>query len=434
MSAIQRPRRATLPLFVGFVAIVSMIGVMGVWSFSTEIDGAIVAQGAMQVDSDQQVIQHPDGGVVSEILVREGDFASVGDVLVRFDGTYLTSELAVVEGQLSEIFARRCRLVAERDTAGKLVCGDWPDFETVSMQSLSSLITGQAKLFEARRTSLEQEWRQLDEQQMQVRQQIEGTEAQLISLLRQLELIDDEMSDVAKLFESGLVKRRRLLDLNREDVRLQGEIGNLNSQIAEARSRIASLKIEQLRLLERRREDAIVRLRDLNYSAIEFEERRIRLSAQISKLEVRAPVAGIVFDTRVLALQSVVRPAEAMMYIVPPERPLQVSARILPTDVDQIYAGQPATMIFSAFNRRTTPDVSGTVLRVSPDIQWDDASGASFYQATVVLDEEAVGSTEQLTFLPGMPVEVFLRTGKRTPISYLTEPVAHYFKRAFREE
>ncbi len=434
MSRTPKTWSAKFPLTVGFAAVLLMLGGLGAWSVGTEIAGAVVAPGTVQVESDRQVVQHPDGGVVGEILARDGDSVAAGDVLVRLDGTFLKSELAVIEGQLAEIFVRRARLIAERDDAQAPDYSDAPQFTTLEGPALQTLIDGQTNLFRARATSLDQEARQLGEQQAQIERQIEGTEAQLAALSRQLDLISQELTDVQSLFDRGLVQGTRLLELQREEARLLGEIGNLTSRIAESRTRISGLAIETLKLKDRRREDAITRLRDIGYSGIELEERRISLSERIARLDVRAPVAGVVFDSRVFAVQSVVQPAEAMMFLVPGDQPLQVSARIDPIDVDQVFAGQDVALMFTTFNRRTTPEVPGRVIRVSADAETDEVTGMPFYQAILIPDADAMAALPDLTLLPGMPVEAFLKTEDRTPMSYLTQPLTVYFQRAFREE
>jgi len=434
MSAPLKTWSARFPLVVGFAAVLLLLGGFGAWSVGVQIAGAIVAPGTVQVESERQVVQHPDGGVVGEILARDGDAVEAGDVLIRLDGTFLRSELAVVERQIAEIFARRVRLDAERDGADTLEFGRLPEFSLIAPDVLEEQIEGQRSLFEARRTSLGQERKQLAEQQQQIRRQIEGTEAQLSALERQLALIERELGDVQTLFDQGLVQIQRLLELQREEARLHGEIGRLISSIAEAETRITELEIQSLRLVDGRREEAITRLRDLQYSEIELEERRISLMERQARLDVRAPVSGLVFGSRVFAVQSVVQAAEPMLYIVPGDQPLHVSARIEPRDIEQVYAGQDVTLMFTTFNQRTMPEVSGIVQRVSADAEADETTGQTFYEAILIPDEASLTAMPSVTLLPGMPVEAFLKTDDRTPLSYLTQPLAVYFNRAFREE
>jgi HlyD family secretion protein len=423
-----------MPMAVGFTAIVLLLGGFGAWSVGTEIAGAVVAPGTVEVQSERQVIQHPDGGVVGRILARDGDTVEAGDILLQLDGTFLRSELAIVESQLAEIFARNARLEAERDAAETPDFSERPDFETVSDAALDEQIEGQRNLFDARRVSIAQERRQLAEQQVQIERQIEGMEAQLEALERQRSLMSDEIANVQSLFDRGLVQGPRLSELLREDARLQGEIGNLTALVAEAGTRISGLAIESLRLADRRREEAITELRDLGFSRIELQERRLSLLEQIARLDVRAPVSGVIFASMVVAERSVVQAAEPMMFIVPGDQPLQVSARIDPIDVDQVFPGQGVSLMFTTFDSRTTPEIPGAVLRVSADAQTDEATGLTYYQAVVIPDEASLAGMPELALRPGMPVETFLRTQDRTPLSYLTRPLTVYFQRAFRED
>jgi HlyD family secretion protein len=425
---------AALPVTVGFVAITLLVGSLGAWSIATQIAGAVVAPGVVEVESDLQVIQHPDGGVVGEILAWDGDTVAAGDILLRLDGTFLRSELAIVESQLLEIFARKARLAAERD--GK----DAPDFSgaksyaSIEPSAVAEQIEGQRSLFHVRRTTLDQRARLLAEQQVQIEQQIDGIRAQLTGLDKQLDLLRQELEDVQSLFDRQLVQVARLLELKRAEARLEGEIGSLVANVAEARTRISTLEIERLGLYEQRREEAISRLRDLRFNEVELEERRLGLLERLSRLDVRAPVAGTVFGSTVFAVQSVIRSADPMMYLVPGDQPLQVSARIDPVHIEQVFPGQDASLMFTTFNSRTTPSVPGQIVRLSADAEVDEATGIAFYEAVIRPDETALAALEHVTLLPGMPVEAFLKTEDRTPLSYLTQPLLVYFNRAFRED
>ena len=370
----------------------------------------------------------------AEIFARDGDSVAAGEILVRLDDTFLKNELSIVESQLLEIYARMSRLEAERDGSETVTFENTPDLLLVSDESEQAQFDGQIRLFEARRTSLSQNAQQITEQQTQVGQQIEGVEAQLKSLDMQLGLIEQELTDVEELFNKGLTQATRLLELQRTKARLEGEIGSLTARAAEARTEISALEIQRLNLFDQRREEAITRLRDLSYNELELKERRLGLLERLSRLDVKAPVDGTVFGSTVSTLQAVVRAADPMMYIVPGDQPLQVSARIAPTDIEQVYAGQDVSLMFTTFSRRTTPEVAGKVVRVAADAARDDATGETFYEAVLLPDPAALSELENVSLLPGMPAEAFLKTEDRTPLSYLTQPLTVYFQRAFREE
>ncbi|SIO59987.1 HlyD family secretion protein [Rhodovulum sp. ES.010] len=425
---------ARLPLVVGAVAILLLVGGLGVWSIATNIAGAVVATGTVKVESERQVVQHPDGGVVGEILAKDGDEVKAGDVLLRLDGTFLRSELAIVERQLFEIEVRKARLMAERDGVETLDIGEVSGFDNLDPDWIRGQIEGQKSLFVARRAALAQELEQIDEQKTQIENQIEGSKAQIAALERQLGLVERELTDKETLFAQNLVPVGQVLALQRDEAGLEGDIGRLTSQVAESRARISELSVQALRLAESRREEAITQLRDLQYSEIELEERRLSLIEQLSRLDVRSPTDGVVFGSSIFAVRAVVQPAEPMMYVVPGGQALLVSARIETTDIDQVFPGQPVFLRLTTFDARTTPEVPGEVLRISADALTDEATKQTYYEAVILPDTSVLEDMPGVELLPGMPAEAFLRTRDRTPLSYLLRPIAVYFERAFREE
>jgi HlyD family secretion protein len=352
---------------------------------------------------------------------------------VRLDGTYLRSELAIVERQLMEIAARKGRLVAERDD---LDSPDFPGLEAfagLDPDWVAGQIEGQKSLFASRKAARAQEKEQLREQTVQIENQIKGTHAQIAALDEQSRLIAKELEDKQTLLAQNLVQAGQVLALQREQARLDGDIGRLVSQVAELKARVSELSVEMLRLDEKRREDAITRLRDLQYSEIELQERRLSLTEKLSRLDVKSPVDGVVFGSKVFAVNSVIQAAEPMMYVVPGGQPLLVSAKIQPTDIDQVFPGQPVSLKLTTYDSRTTPNVDGSVLRVSADALQDEATRAHYYEAVILPDMNEVKALPGVELLPGMPVEAFLRTRARTPLSYLLHPLSVYFDRAFRE-
>lgn len=425
--------RARFPIAVGLLALVALLGGIGYWSVTARIAGAIVSSGMIQVESNRQVIQHPDGGVVGEIRAKDGDVVAAGDVLIRFDDTLLRSELAIVEGQLDEILARKARFEAERDEGATVVFPQELLERAALRPDVISQMEGQERLFETRIEALGRESEQLDEQVEQIENQIRGAQAQIDALAIQLDLISTELRDQQELLDKGLTQASRVSTLRREEAQLKGEIGKLDSDIARARGQIASIRIEQLKLMTQRREDAISTLRDLQFREIELREQRLSLLETLSRMEVRAPVGGVVYGSQVFAIQSVVQPAQPIMYLIPQDQPLIVSARIESIHIDQVFVGQPASLRFTAFDQRRTPEIMGHVSKLSADVFTDEATGISFYQAELLPDEGEIAKLEGQELLPGMPVEAFIKTGERSPLTYLVKPLTDYFNRAFRE-
>ena len=424
---------ARLPLFIGFLALGLLVGGIGVWSVRTQIAGAVIASGMIVVESNRQVVQHAEGGVVGQILARDGDHVEAGALLIQLDGTLLQSEHSVVETQLVEIRARRARLEAERDKKGVIVFPETLLARAKSDPEVAEQIEGQRNLFAARNTSMVKELGQIDERIMQTTNQIQGADAQLTALAIQEELIGQELEDQETLLEKGLVQVQRVSALRREAARLQGEIGRLTADVAQFKGQIAAFEIEKLRLGDARREEAIVTLRDIQFRELELSEQLVGLNERLSRLEVRAPVSGIVYGTTVFAVKSVVQSAEPLMYVIPQDQPLVVAARVEAIHVDQIHVGQEATLRFTAFNQRLTPEITGQVTDVSADVFQDEVTGLNFYRVELIPLSSEFSKLEDQELLPGMPVEAYLKTADRTPLSYLTKPVTDYFERALRE-
>lgn len=425
---------ARRPLTLGLLVLVILIGGFGGWSMFTRLSGAVIASGQIEVEQNRQVVQHLDGGIVEEILVDEGEEVEAGDPLIRLDGTLIASELAIVEGQLYELMARRGRLEAEQNDADSI---DF-DLEVLAVAAengdIAELIAGQERLFEARKETLESETEQLTKRRQQIENQIEGIEAQQEALGRQQELMQEELADQQRLRDQGLAQKSRVLALQREDARLSGTLGELQASKAEGLGRITELDIQILSLGTARREEAITRLRDLQYREYELAEQRRALLERIDRLDIRAPTAGIVYGLSVFAPRSVIRAADPVLYIIPQDRPLLIASRVQITDIDQVYPGQEVALRFSALDMRTTPELFGTISQISADAFADDRTGESYYRTEILLREgEAEKLPEGSVLLPGMPVEAFIRTRDQTPMAYLLKPLTDYFARAFRE-
>lgn len=423
---------AVKPMLTGAIAIAVLVGGFGTWAMESEITGAIIAFGRIEVDQNRQVVQHLDGGVVSEILVKEGDTVTEGQMLVRLDAETLQSELAVVEGQLFEVLARRARFEAERDNAETLI------FEPLLRDSANpiapGLMEGQIRLFEARIDSETQEKSQLARRREQIGNQIDGIDAQQVALGTQLDLITEELVNQQSLLDRGLAQASNVLALQRQQASLLGQSGELTASRAEAEGRQTELDIEILRIDTTRREDANTRLRDLQFNEIELSEKRRALMNRLERLDIRAPVSGIVYGMAVFTPRAVIRAAEPVLYLVPQDRPLVIATQVPPNNIDSVFVGQTVSVRFSAFDQRVTPELFGQVTQVSADAFTDQGSQVSYYRAEIQLNEgEMDRLPANLTLIPGMPVEAFISTDARSPMAYLLKPLSDYFTKAFRE-
>lgn len=421
-------------LALGLGGLALLILGFGGWASFSEISGAVIAPGQIEVDQNRQVVQHPDGGVVAQILAQEGDSVRQGQLLIQLDATRLGSELAIVEGQLFELMARRGRLEAERDDKPEPVYDALLRDSAAGNEDAAVLMAGQSQLLAARRASRAQEVAQLAKRRSQIDTQITGISAQSQALGQQLELIEQELKDQQTLLDRGLAQAGRVLALRREQARLSGQLGELTAQRALAQERATEIDLEVIKLRTQQREEAINRLRDLQFRELELAEQRRALLDQRDRLAIRAPASGIIYGLQVTTPRSVIRAAEPVMFIIPQDRPLVIAARVDPIHIDKITLGQPVNLRFSALDQRTTPELTGEVAKVSPDAFVDQARGLSYYRAEITLPEaEQAKLPENIRLLPGMPVEAFIRTGERTPLAYLTKPLTDYFSKAFRD-
>lgn len=423
----------TFPILIGFSALAVLVGGVAAWGTHARIAGAVISSGMIQVESNRQVLQHPDGGVVGEILVRDGDSVKAGDIVLSLDDTSLKSELSIADNELSEINARIARLIAERDGLEHIQFSIKQQDDARTEGKVAEILAGQSRLFVARRTALHQHVRQIQEQIAQTKNQIHGEQSQLDAITEQQRLIAEELTRNVGLYEKNLVPLRVVNSLQQKDAQLRGDIGKLTANMARLNGQIAGYKIEILRLKSARSEEAISTLRDLKYRALELTERKRGLLDALDKMDVKTPVSGVIYGSRVFAIQSVVSPAEPIMYVIPQDQPLVVSARVEAIHIDQVHLGQEVSLRFTAFDQRTSPEIEGIVSKLSADVFQDERSGQNFYHAEFVPKSDELSKLEDQELLPGMPVEAFVKTGDRTPLSYLAKPLLDYFQRAFRE-
>lgn len=419
----------------GMITLALLVGGVGGWSALAQLAGAVIASGELRKESNRQVVQHPEGGIVAEILVKDGDDVAAGDVLLRLDETRPRAELAIIDVQLDEAITTIARLSAERDGERSMPLPPELRDRLMGDADLASVVEGQRKLFQARLDSIEAEKAQLSSRIEQIERRIEGATQQIAAQKVQSELITVEITAQQTLFDKGLATAAPLSALKREAARLEGEIAGLKAEIAEAESEIAATQVALLKLDGDRREEAIDGLRSLHAEVAELKQQRIAIADQLTRTDIRAPRSGIVHALAVHARESVIQPAEPLLYIVPEDEALIVAVEVTPNEIDSVHLGQEVDVRFPALNARTTPSISGHVQNISADRRVDDQSGESFYAIEIGLDEsELVEAIDMAELLPGMPVEAFLQTEVRTPISYLTKPLTDQVARAMREE
>jgi HlyD family type I secretion membrane fusion protein len=419
---------------LGILSLVILVGGLGSWAVTAQLSGAVISQGSVRVEQNRQVVQHPDGGVVDEVLIVDGDFVEEGALLIRLDSSELVAERQVVDGQLAEALARLGRFSAERDNATTITFDPLLQELKSSEIDIDELIEGQKRLFEARRVNFETRVGRLQERVGQVESQIDGIEAQQAALVEQLALIAEELENQNSLLAQGLTQATRVLNLRREQSRLQGQAGSLAAQKALAEGQITELDLEVLNQGSTLREEAIAAVRDTSVRVLELRERRRIIMQRLSRLEIRAPVSGVIFGLSVFGRRAVIRSAEPLLYLVPQDQPLVISAKVQPRDIDQVRFDQDVAIKLSGFNQRTTPTLYGRVIAISADSFIDEVSGQPYYAVNIRLKPGEVSRLGGDAFLlPGMLVEVFFATDSRTLMAYLLQPITDYVDRAFRD-
>ncbi len=427
-------RRSMRHALLGGAATACMLvfGVGG-WAATAQLAGAVIAPGTVVVDTNVKKVQHPTGGIVSELLVREGQVVQAGDVVVRLDDTITRANLGVVRKSLDELEARQARLEAERDGLGEIA---FPGELLTRMDhpDVARAVGGERRLLELRRTSRAGQTMQLRERIGQLREEIQGMSMQLAAKARESELIAIELDGVRDLYRKNLVTLQRVTALERDAARITGERGQLTAAQAQAKGRISEIELQILNIDNELRSEVARELRDVQAKIVELVERRVAAEDGLKRVDIRAPQTGAVHQLAVHTVGGVVTPGEALMLIVPRSDELTVEARVMPQDIDQVRVGQAAVLRLSAFNQRTTPEIGGEVSRVSADISTDQRTGMSFYTIRVALPPAELAKLGGLKLAPGMPVEAFVRTGDRTALTYFTKPLMDGINRAFREE
>ena len=419
-------------LRAGLAGVIVFAGGVGSWAATTELAGAVIGSGMLVVDSYTKKVQHPTGGVVGELNVREGAKVKAGAVLVRLDETVTRANLLIVVKSLDEQAARQTRLEAERDGEERL---DFPAQLTAraSDPDVARVIAGEGKLFELRRTARAGKKAQLNERIGQLLEQIGGLEEQIQAKDRETTFIDQELVGVRELWSKHLVQISRVTALERDAARLHGERGALVAATAEAKGRITETTLQIMQIDQDLRSEVGRELADIRAKTSELVEKRVAAEDQLKRIDIRAPQDGTVHQLALHTVGGVITAGEPIMLIVPAHDSLVVEVRIAPHEIDRVSVGQPVLLRFTAFNQRTTPQLNGEVSQVSADVAVDQKSGASFYVARIAVPETEIARLGDVKLIAGMPAEAFIQTGQRTVMSYLVKPFSDQLMRAWRE-
>ena len=404
---------------------------LGGWAATAEFSGAVIAPGLLVVESNVKKVQHPTGGVVGELRVRDGDQVKAGDIVLRLDETVTRANFAIINKSLDEMSVRRVRLSAEQDDSPHL---HYPRELEQRAEELGALMADEQKLFDLRASARLGQKKQLRERIEQSREQILGMADQIKAKQREITLIAQELEGVHELFTKNLISITRLTALERDAARLEGERGALVSSVAQVKGRIFETELQILQVDQDMRADVGRELADIRSKISELSEKRVAAEDQLKRVDIRAPQDGVVHQLAVHTVGGVINPSEPAMLIVPNQDALRVEVRIAPQDIDHVHVGQKARLRFTAFNQRTTPEIDGEVSTVSADITTDPKTGFSFYTVRINLSTDELARMGGLRLTAGMPVESFIQTQPRTVMTFLTKPLTDQIMRTFREQ
>jgi membrane fusion protein, type I secretion system len=427
------PRSISRHTLAGLVIVIVLAGGVGGWAGTMTLSGALIAQGSVVVDSNVKKVQHPTGGIVGELRVRDGDRVKQGDIVVRLDDTVTRANLAIVTKGLDELYARKARLESERDGASAV---KFPAdlLARTKDPDIASIVNGERRLFDLRYTARTGQKAQLRQRIEQLNEEVRGLKAQHVSKEKETKLIDREKEGVYDLWRQKLVPLTKLTELERAAARLEGEAAQLIAQTAQAAGKISETELQIIQIDRDLSSEVAKETREIDGKIGEFVERKVTAEDQLKRIEIRSPQDGMVFQSNVHTVGGVITAGDAMMMIVPDADNLTVEAKVNPQDIDQVRTGQVALLRLSAFNQRTTPEIYGTVTRISADASTDQRTGQTYYTVRIGMPADEVAKLGDVRMVPGMPVEAFVQTGDRTMISYLVKPLHDQLMRMFREK
>ena len=426
-------RSIQVHLVIGLAVVVVLAGGLGGWASTAEISGALIAPGQIVVETNVKKVQHPTGGVVGELLTRDGDKVRAGQIVVRLDDTVTKANLAIVTKNLDAALARAARLQAEQRGLDRIT---FPPQLTdrVRDPDVATVMASESKLFEVRVNGRAGQKAQLRERVTQLNEEIGGLQAQEKAKDEEIVLVQKELEGVRDLYNKRLIQISRLTTLERDSARLNGERAQYIASRAQAKGKITETELQIIQVDKDVVSEVSKDLRETNDKIGEFVERKVTAEDQLRRVDIRAPQDGIVEQTSVHTVGGVITAGDTIMLIVPQTDDLQVEAKVNPQDIDKLQIGQKTLLRLSAFNQRTTPELNGTVSRVSPDVTTEQRTGQTYYTIRVSMPPEEIARLGEAKLIPGMPVEAFVQTGDRTMMSYLMKPLHDQLMRAFREK
>jgi len=422
------PAAIGMPVRMGVIILLAFFGILTLWSVSADIAGAVLAQGVVVPEARRKTIQHLTGGIVREILVREGQSVQEGQPLVRLDEVQTQASVEVYRNQYVTAKAQEARLLAEQRGLAAI-----PDVPELSELQGRTTLDEERRVFAARKTAFEGEVGLLKERASQLQQEIAGHENLKAANARQLELIEQELEGLRQLHQQGFAPKTKVLQYERTQAGLRGDVGFRESEIARARQRIGETRAEMAQLERRRQDDISRELRDAQTRIADAEPRLVAARQAMRQTTINAPVGGWVLNLTANTVGGVVEPGKPIMDLVPDDSPIIVQAQIQPTDIDAVMVGLAAKIHLLNKGLGTEDPLDGVVTVVSADRLVEPRAGVAYYQAEIEIDKASLNRPGVPKIIPGFPVQVIIPTTPRTLFSYLMDPLTQRFRSALRE-
>ncbi|MEP3276704.1 MAG: HlyD family type I secretion periplasmic adaptor subunit [Stappiaceae bacterium] len=420
-------------ILLGLTVFSAFAGGSVYWASTAQLDGAVIAPASFVVDGNRKTVQHLDGGIVSDLLVREGDYVAANQVLLRMDSTESDVNVNVLGNQLSELYVRRARLLAEvqnKETFHYDFATASPELE-ISPENQQALLSVQKNLFNAQLQARHSEEQVIAQRIIRFNEEIEGLELQRAANDRQMEIAATELIAFEELRAKGLTPLSRVNGIKREMERLRGADAQFTTLQARAANQIEELKLGQVGQERLRREAVTTELAAIETQISSIGPQHQGARAKRKRIAVIAPVSGRIVDMKIYTKGGVIKPGEPILDIVPATDDLIIEARVETADIEKLHVGQSTRVRLTGFDQAKIPEAVGEIVDLSADSLTDERSGKSFYTARVQLDAEQPAPIRALNFVPGMPADVFVNTGSRTAISYLMQPLNDRLVRTF---
>lgn len=421
------------PLIWGFLIFMVLFVGIGAWLVLAQLSGAVIASGTVSVLGKPKTLQHLDGGIVTEIAIQNGDFVTEGDLLIRLDDTVLLSNLEIYESRLQEALAKRDRLRSEQLSRTRLLF-DEGDLEALNLEPSLSVREGQRTLFEARRSRVLGEIAQLDKKVEQYRDQTFGLTSSEVAKRDQMALLRVERDNLSELADQGYAAKNRVLALDRQVSELNAQISGDTAELARIDNLVTETRIQMDQVRREFSESVVAELRDVEGQVNDLVQQIVATRDQLDRVDIVSPVSGVIHELSIFTIGGVITPGAPILQVVPASEEMEFEINVEPFFIDQVYVDQPAAVVFSAFNARTTPQLDGYVIGISPDSVVNQEQGTAYYRVKVSVPDGELARLGDLQLVPGMPVEVFLTTQQRSPLDYLIRPLTDNMKRAMREE